>query len=271
MKNLPLSLQEVQQNSFNVLLKIKEIFEQNNWDYFLAYGTLLGAVRHKGFIPWDDDIDIWVPRPHYEQFIKYCQENKELIKPFELIHYKTNRRYVYPIARFSDSRFIVDYKNTKDYGLGLFVDIYPLDGIDNSDLKKKKKLHSMKKQIFRYSWTYVTPVKLIPKYLFKLPIFLSYGCVSLHQMIKKCDEIAKRRSFDNSSIIDCACWEWNEEGYSKDWFLGSEKVYLQFNGYEFQVPFAYDAILKSRYGDYMKLPPENERRGHHSYIAYEKQ
>ena len=87
-KEKKLSLKEIQEESFKILEKLKEIFDQNGWKYYLAYGTLLGAIRHEGFIPWDDDIDLWVPREDYEKFISYCLNNKEKLKPFELIHYK---------------------------------------------------------------------------------------------------------------------------------------------------------------------------------------
>ena len=127
-KKKELSLKEIQQGSYEILKVIKRIFDENNWRYYLVYGTLIGAVRHNGFIPWDDDIDIWIPRPDYEKFIDYCIEHKEELYPLELIHYKTNDKYIYPIARMSDSRYIINYDNAKEYGLGLFVALYPVAG-----------------------------------------------------------------------------------------------------------------------------------------------
>ena len=87
-------------------------------------------VRTTGKLTLDD----------YEKFIQYCKENKENLKPFEIIHYSTNIKYIYPIARFSNSNYYTEYDNVKDYGLGLFVDIYPLDGINDDDKSYKKRI-----------------------------------------------------------------------------------------------------------------------------------
>ena len=100
-----LTLEEVQLESFKILLKIKEIFDKHGWKYFLAYGTLLGAYRHDGFIPWDDDIDVFVPRKDYDAFIDYAIEHEKELLPFKIIHYKNNPQYVYPIARFTNTEF----------------------------------------------------------------------------------------------------------------------------------------------------------------------
>ena len=142
-----LTLQEIQQETFKVLCKIKEIFDANGWKYYLAYGTLIGAIRHNGFIPWDDDIDIFVPRSDYEKFIDYCIKNKDAIYPFELIHYRTNKNYIFTIGRFSDSRYKIDYNTKKAYGLGLFVDLYPLDFYDLNDKKTISKINRINKKI----------------------------------------------------------------------------------------------------------------------------
>ena len=75
MRKRDMTIEEIQKGSLTVLKKIREIFDKNGWKYYLAYGTLIGAVRQKGFIPWDDDLDIWVPRQDYEKFITYCKTN----------------------------------------------------------------------------------------------------------------------------------------------------------------------------------------------------
>ena len=126
-----LTIKEIQAGSLEVLKKFIDICDGQDLQYFIAYGSLIGVVRHKGFIPWDDDLDVWMPRRDYELFINYCINNSNSIKPFQLMHYRTNPNYVYAIARLSDSRYETDYNNIKEYGLGLFIDIYPLEGWEN--------------------------------------------------------------------------------------------------------------------------------------------
>lgn len=91
-------------------------------------------MRHKGFIPWDDDVDIMMPRDDYQKLISYFKDNSEKLKPLELFSYYNNEKYPHMISRISDSRYILDVDNEADYGIGLFVDIYPMDGVGNSEV-----------------------------------------------------------------------------------------------------------------------------------------
>lgn len=268
--NKELTLQEIQQESFKVLLKIKQIFDENNWKYYLAYGTLIGAVRHKGFIPWDDDIDIWVPRPDYEKFINYCIENKEKLYPFELHHYRTNDKYIYPIARFSDSRYKIDYDNTKDYGLGLFVDIYPLDGSNKNDKLLKKRIDLVKRLICLCGSKQMIKGNNKIKNIIKIPFYQIIKRLKIAKLLEKDDKLAQKYHFDNYDYVDCICWANTLAYVNKEELDLNSNTFLKFNGYDFRVPSKYDKILRKTYGDYMILPPEKDRIGHHYYKVYKK-
>lgn len=266
--NNELTLEEIQERSFEILKKIKEIFDENNWKYYLAYGTLLGAVRHNGFIPWDDDIDIWVPRPDYEKFIDYCIKNEEKLKPFEIIHYKNNKKYIYPIARFSDTRYRIEYNDAKEYGLGLFVDIYPLDGVKKQDIKYREKINRLNKFIIQCGSKHFIKSKTKLKTFLKYPYYLLTKLCNVNKLLEKNDKMSQKYEFYEEEQFDCVIW------YSKRIFekklLGEdlEGTNLIFNGEYFRVPKEYDLVLKSIYEDYMKLPPESERIAHHDYKAY---
>lgn len=269
-KNKELTLSEIQQESFKNLLKLKEIFDENGWKYYLAYGTLIGCIRHKGFIPWDDDIDIWVPRPDYEKFINYCIEHKEELYPYELIHYKTNKNYIYTIARFSDSRYKNDYQNVKDYGLGLFVDIYPLDGFVKEDKLLYKKITFLNKVICMCGSKKMIKGANKLKNIIKIPYYHIVKHINLNKLLIRVDKLAQKYSYEESDVIECSSWAIHKIGHDKLLLQGETELFKEFNGVNFRIPVGYDKILTNIYGDYMKLPPEDERIAHHFYTIIKK-
>ena len=142
-----LSMPQIQQESLKILDQISALCEKLNLRYYLAYGTLIGAIRHNGFIPWDDDIDIMMPRQDYMALIAYFQEHAEELKPLELYSTYNCPDYPYMITRISNSNYVLDVHNEKPYGLGLFLDIYPMDGMGNSEAE----FTALKTKATRYS------------------------------------------------------------------------------------------------------------------------
>ena len=111
MNKKELSLSEIQAGSLRILKTIDKVCNILNLRYFLAYGTLIGAIRHKNFIPWDDDIDIMMPRDDYKLLIDYFIKHKDELTPLELFSYYNNPKYPYMISRISDNRFYLDVEN----------------------------------------------------------------------------------------------------------------------------------------------------------------
>lgn len=262
-----LTQSEIQQGSLQVLLKIKEICEKEKLRFCLTYDTLIGAIRHHGFIPWDDDIDIWMPREDYEKFVDYCIANADSLKPFELKHYRTCKEYIYPIARLSDSRYVSSYKNAKDYGLGLFVDIYPLDGID---IRDKRFIRSIKRRIWWISLCgsdHLIASKCFLKTVCKIPFYWISRCINLNRLLRKQDIAAQKYDFNTSEMFTCVTWEIGK-CYKKEDIRSF--IWVDFENESMPIPVGYENILKHEYGDYMKLPPEEERFGHHCYRIFEK-
>lgn len=265
--NKELSLKEIQDESFKILLTFKKICEENNFKYWLGYGTLLGAIRHDGFIPWDDDIDVQMPREDYERFVEYCITNKQQLLPLELHHYKTNKKYIYPIARFSNSSFYIDYKDTKEYGLGTFIDIYPMDFADANNEKFLKIRSKYLRKIGFAGLSHYSAQKGFSGFLKRL-YFCYSRFVNVNKVIKKYDNFFKENRFGNANY-SCFVWGMCHLGYSyKDFEKTTKHV---FNGHDFVIPCEYDRVLRLHYGDYMKLPPIEEQVGHHFYSVYKKQ
>lgn len=268
-----LSIKEIQDSQFVILKKIKEICEKNNIKYFLGYGTLLGAVRHKNFIPWDDDVDIIMLRPDYERFVFYCNKYNESLEPFCLKHYTTDSNYIYPISRFTDKRYFVDYNNSKNYGLGIFVDIYPFDGCGNNEFEGESIYSRMRLLVSLVNnggcKKFVKTVGSTKTNAFRYMLFILSRLFGQKIFIKWIDNLAKKHSITNSEFVGNIVWApgINEfRSYRKDIF--NETIQLSINGENFSASRYYDEYLKKLYGDYMILPPEEDRVGHHNYKAY---
>ena len=129
-----LSLAEIQNKSLEVLIKFDELCAQNDFKYWLTYGTLIGAIRHDGFIPWDDDIDVMMPRDDFNRFIKFAIEHEEDLYPFKIHNRANTKNYWYGIPRFSNMKYkyIVEDNYEKPFDIGVFIDIYPLDNYGNT-------------------------------------------------------------------------------------------------------------------------------------------
>lgn len=271
-----ISMQEVQQGSLVILKKIDEICKQLKLKYCLAYGTLIGAIRHKGFIPWDDDVDIMMPRKDYDILIQYFINHKEELKPFEVINPQVNNRCPYTISRISDSRYKLDVDNEDDYGIGLFVDVYPLDGVGNTVDEYKK----LKNESSRYaSMCFISTRQKVKrentksslKMLIKYPAFIVAKILGKNFFMNHLYKMAANCDYDNSKYIGCIIWA-SDDGlrgiFPKEWF--DEMIDVEFEGDTFKAPKEYDKVLSHGYGDYMKLPPEKDRIAHHYYDAYRK-
>ena len=268
-----LSMQETQAVSLEILKRIADLCETNNLRYFLIYGTLIGAVRHHGFIPWDDDVDIMMPREDYDNLLTILTENK--LDNLTLFTRKTCSEYPYMIARISDDRYILEQENEKSVGMGVFIDIYPFDGLGMTKeeaLKFGRKgdiISSLCYQATRNHYAVETTTSLIRK-IIKYPVFVVSKLIGKDFFQDKLEKMAGVKSFDNSNYVGCIVWLSGGEKdiFKREWF--DQTVLMPFDKYMFRVPERYDEVLKVTYNDYMTLPPVEDRQGHHYYKAYKK-
>lgn len=269
-----ISFRDAQLGAYEILKFLDAFCRKNNLTYFLMYGSLIGAVRDKGIIPWDDDIDIMMPRPDYDKLIQIC--STENILPFKLFENSIVSEYPHPISRMSDQRYKTNFANEKDYGIGLFVDIYPLDGVGN-DLKRAHKL--IKKAYRNASLCFLTSRKKFGRdntkskirMAVKFPAYIWANLLGNHHYIKKSIKLCKEYSYEESKYVSGIaqpfreCNGENKNVYLKEWF---EVIETEFEGRKFCIPKGYDKILKMGYGDYMVPLPENQRDTHHTYDTY---
>ncbi len=271
-----LKMREIQAGSFEILKIVSRLCDDLGLTYYLAYGTLIGAIRHKGFIPWDDDIDIWMPREDYQKLINYFIDNRDSLLPLELFSVYNKEEYPYEISRISDTRFVLDVDNEAPYGIGLFIDLYPLDGVGNSEAEYTR----LKNKASRYSSLCFLSTRLRYekgstksklKLAIKFPAFLYSKILGKKYWINQLEKMAKASDYKSSAYIGALVW--GHDGvkaiFPKGWF--ADTCIVDFEGEKFKAPMEYEKVLERLYGNYMKLPPEKNRIPHHNYKAFKKE
>lgn len=265
--HVPSEFQEVLINSLEVF---HEFCEKNNLTYYLTGGTLLGAVRHKGIIPWDDDIDVCMPRKDYN---KLMTMQDELPKGFSLGYYPLDKSYIYSFAKFyNDSVKVKEYFNygNKSYVNGIWIDIFPLDGtfgrkpIRNLHFNVVGKIRLLFEMRAR---GYEPPVDksnyslYILKKLIKPLVFGLLYLIPLQMIFCLMEKVASIKGIQNSSKVARIYSGYGAKA-SFDSDVFEEKVALDFNHRKFYCPSKYDGYLTQLYGDYMTPPKAKERKTH---------
>lgn len=265
-----ISINELHELMLENLKKIIEICEKNNIQYYLAYGSLLGAVRHGGFIPWDDDLDIMMKRQDFERFVKYCQENADELQPYKLLSYDLDKSYPYPIPRFCNLDYLLKSDMYQADEMGVYIDVYPLDSAGKEhDLEAYKRKYNIWLRAVFHSIrpkSYPYPSKLSKFVGTIIDSFLSKPFVR-SRIFKSLYNMKDRFDIDSSDYLACVIWE-PYPVYKKEYF--SKACKLKFEDIEANVPIGYDMILSQKYGDYMVLPPEDKRHPTHSYSIVHK-
>lgn len=271
-------LRELQLAELNILKKVIEICKHYNLHYYALGGTLLGAIRHKGFIPWDDDIDIGLPRDDYEKLLIYLKQ--ELQAPYQLHTVESGTgQYAYYFARVENSLIKVEkFFTINKTVVPAWIDIFPLDNVPDDDVEMKKWIAECQKlkQVFTLSQaSYVaasdslqkkrSAPKAIARRIFlklKLDRFINTKKAWL-----KLDTALKKYQNEkcNRLINFCGFWGIKE--------LFPKSIYEETREYDFEDiklvgPENFDYVLKQMYGDYMTPPPENKRDHHHIRILH---
>jgi lipopolysaccharide cholinephosphotransferase len=271
-KKTPLNLQETHEALLGILLEFDRVCREHRLRYTIAFGTLLGAVRHKGFIPWDDDIDVLMPRPDYEKFIETVSRGGVINDHF-LLSSDRGKNAVYPFVKVMDDRFAVKSTTHKEVPY-LFIDIFPLDGFPD-DPKKIKKLYKKAQRndsvvmLCHYSTVAGVKGKIIRFLAAVFGVYAVAKSIGEARSIRKTNALAAKIPYDQATHL-------SNYGWGKPCTVLPKEKYeslteLEFEGHYFSAMEAWDEFLSVRYGDYMQLPPLKKRWSDHSMKVYRNQ
>lgn len=257
---------ERKQLLINMLVEVDRFCRKNGICYFLTGGTLLGAIRHQGFIPWDDDIDIAMFRPDYDKFSLIFNNKYE--GSLKWIDLNNTEDYYLPTGKIIDTRTLLIENVGYAVPIGVFIDVFPIDNIGEDKELAKIKI-TIKKLIERFMLLKYAKVSRPRSIIKNFIILLCKLCPFNGRMIaKKRDEMNKKIIFEKSSKYVANLYgAWGiKEITLRSNFETSLKV--EFEGHLFNIPSGFDNYLRDLYGDYMTLPPPDKRVSHHDNVAY---
>jgi len=263
-------LKQLQNVELDILTTVVDLCNKHNIKYYLIDGTLLGGIRHHGFIPWDDDVDICILRPDYERFLEIA--SKELPERYEVHNFRFTEKYDKLVTRIVNNKVhIVHSSYSVEERMPAWIDVFPLDGMPNNWL-----LFQIHK--FRFLYTrlqyhfsnFETGVNLTRKDRTKMQMMLIW--VGAHfkigrnrdtfKLIENLENLLRKYTVEKSRYLVNAYSSYMfRETYEREWF--GEGGLVEFEKYKMRVPSDYDKVLTHLYGDYMTPPPKGKEEKHH--------
>lgn len=259
---------EVQEIIWNIMKEVKDYLNKSHMTYYMLGGTLLGAVRHKGFIPWDDDIDIGIPRAEYERFISDI--SKHLPDYLALYTFRNEKTHHYYFSRIVDTRHSLKRMGSLvERSEDVWVDIFPLDGMPNNFFVRK--LH-MCRLLFVRAMYHISCFDKInlkrpnrplsERIIIKFVEKTGFGRKSdMYKWLERLDRLLKKYPYESSDWVVNFMGQYKfKEMFPKSYY-GSGKFYV-FEDSKLFGPKNADAVLKQMYGDYMTPPKEQDKNAH---------
>jgi len=262
-------LRQFQLKELELFKKFSEFCKKNNITYYALGGTLLGAVRHKGFIPWDDDMDVGIPREDYEKFINLCNTKKV---DFELHTFQNDPNHIRYFSRLEDPSIKVKRTdNITEEISSAWIDVFPLDGMPNNKIIRNihKNYILYRRATYKLSCFNIAVNVNKKNRPFIEKVFIKFGQVfpvekifKTKKQLIKLDKALKRFSYEKSNYLVNAMGAYKfREMFNKKYY-GKGKYY-KFEDTKVFGPNDYDTVCTQLYGDYM-TPPKKEERNHHS-------
>lgn len=277
-----LSADELKKLELEMLKDVARFCDENGLRYYLCGGTLLGAVRHKGFIPWDDDMDIAMPRADYDVFLKTYNAHSER---YQVNGIENNDQYCRPFARVEDHQTVVYEKTLKKkyQKCHVWVDVFPMGGIPNTPAAERQLMLRQKalemvcnassmgfspSRHYSDSKEAHTSLRNTMRTWVKYLAILLFSGVNTQYIVRKMNENARKYEYEAAQDVGLTSfiWGWRFEKASRKAF--AERRQFQFEDGTFWGPAGYDEYLTKTYGDYMTPPPIQNQVSHHSFEAY---
>lgn len=259
-------MNDIQNCILDIFKEIAKVCENNDIDYYGSSGTCLGAVRHQGFIPWDDDMDIVIPIEEFDKFIEAAKRELppylEIYTPFEKKHFS------HLIIKVMDKRtaFIEEpFYKYPDSWSGVWVDVIPQCGVPTNKFRRKL--------FYKYLWWNMFLD------LYKREDYMGSHFVPIQKMVKnftlkhRDDNYYMRKQLEfvrkypakkYDYVLECGFFKFDNWTSERAWL--KEKIKVKFEDTEIRIPKEYDKYLTKQYGDYMWIPPENQRVKHNGTV-----
>lgn len=267
-------LKKIQKLELDCLKVIVTICEKTDIEYFIIGGTALGAVRHGGFIPWDDDIDVGMTRENYEKFLKTAPEllpsNYHLQTPSD-----KESPYTYSKVRIDGTEF-VEYANRHlDIHHGVYVDIFPFDEVPSDEKENERQFRRTKKLVALFSLRQNhdvskeprTPKEKIRAGVRKVAHFAATLLISRERVLRKLDKVVTAYNDGKQDAMACLFFPVRKTEYVRKEDLYPLKR-IAFEDLTVNLPKNDDTYLKTHYGNYLELPPPEKRFGHKPYSVF---
>lgn len=259
--------QEMKHKLLEMMSWFHDFCVRNNIRYYVIDGTMLGAARHQGFIPWDDDIDVGVPRQDYERLAELLNKNPDKRYVFETPHSEADE-FIYTYSKLYDKSTTLIEHAKKDIVRGVFLDVFPLDGIGNT-IEEAQKNFKKVDQLFSLYMSRVVAIRSGRKFYKNLAVRLTQMIPNFIINDKKLqlsvDSACKEHDFDEYKFVGNLLGTWRFRDVIEKSIMGNPTLYKFENITVFGVE-NYDQYLTHLYGDWRKFPPKEKQVSQHEFI-----